>query len=608
MKKKTTGRYTVLQNSIYILKYTWSHDKSLLFIIFASALASVFLPLSGIYLPKILLGQIEIGATQAGLIRTMGVYTLMFMLLFFVSRYLNNLRYWKTNQLRTKTLVWLFFKTLRCDYSIIESADGQAKYQMALNSLDKGDWSGIPRIIIAICGLITGVLGFFLYSAILISLHWSVILLLSASSLVNYYFQKKAREYEHANKDNWALYDKRLSYFSSSSSDFSAGKDIRMYSMKKWFLSTRDHFLKKRMMWVNKVENSKMLSKIVNILLIFIRDGLAYTVLIVLTVRGDVRISDFVLFFGAIAGFSSWITSVIGHSSRISEASLQVCDTRSFMDIKDGPSPEDAIEIDKSGGISIEFRNVSFEYESSKPIFNNLEVKINPGEKIALVGRNGAGKTTFIKLSCGLYKPNSGEILLNGVNIERINNNLLFEIFAPVFQDIMILPLTIAENIALDDRRIIDQGRVMKCLENAGLLDDIMQLPDNIDTVLYKVIDDKGIELSGGQQQKLLLARALYKEASVLILDEPTAALDPIAESEMYNKYHDFASSRTAVFISHRLASTLFCDRIFYMDEGIITENGTHQELMDMNGDYARMFELQSHYYKDDFEGEGSYA
>ena len=218
--------------------------------------------------------------------------------------------------------------------------------------------------------------------------------------------------------------------------------------------------------------------------------------------------------------------------------------------------------------------------------------------ELALAGLNGAGKTTLIKLMSGLYDPTEGEIFLNGKPVNSYNRDEYFSLFGAVFQDISVLPVTVAENVAGADIDNIDMDRVYDCLKKAGIYDKVMSLPEKENTRLVKSVYENATEFSGGQTQKLAMARALYKNASVLLLDEPTAALDPIAEQEMYLNYADFSKGKSSVFISHRLASTRFCDRIIMIENGTIAEEGTHAELMEQGGKYAELFELQSSYYR----------
>ena len=226
-----------------------------------------------------------------------------------------------------------------------------------------------------------------------------------------------------------------------------------------------------------------------------------------------------------------------------------------------------------------------------------MNLTIHPREKLAIVGLNGAGKTTLVKLICGLLSPSEGRVLLNGDDISDFNRNKYYELFSAVFQDFSILDVTIAEEIA-QCKDNIDYQRIKECIDYAGLSDTIDKLPKGLNTHIGREVYLDGVLLSGGQMQRLMLARALYKNGPILLLDEPTAALDPLAESEIYQKYSDMANNKTSLFISHRLASTRFCDRIILIKDGGIKEEGSHEDLLKLNGEYAKLFEVQSRYYK----------
>ena len=227
-----------------------------------------------------------------------------------------------------------------------------------------------------------------------------------------------------------------------------------------------------------------------------------------------------------------------------------------------------------------------------------MDLTIHHGENLAIVGLNGAGKTTLVKLLCGFLDPTEGRVLLNGQDIRQYDRRDYYKLFAAVFQDFSVLSATMAENVA-QTRTGIDEARVRVCLEQAGLTEKVRSLPKGLETQVGRDVYEDGIELSGGQTQRLMLARALYKNAPVLVLDEPTAALDPIAEDDIYQKYNEMTKGRTSLFISHRLASTRFCDRILYLKDGRVAEEGTHEQLLKQGGGYAQLFEVQSQYYRE---------
>ena len=246
----------------------------------------------------------------------------------------------------------------------------------------------------------------------------------------------------------------------------------------------------------------------------------------------------------------------------------------------------------------IALKNIKKEYGKNQVLFNDLSLEIEQGEFVGLIGKSGAGKTTLIKLICGFLDPTEGRILLDGKDIRDYNRRDYYKMFSAVFQEFSLLAGTIATNVAQDSEGF-DMERVKDCVEKAGLRKKIESLKDGYDTYLNREVFEDAMLLSGGETQRLMLARALYKNAPFIVLDEPTAALDPIAESEMYQKYNEMTSGKSSIYISHRLASTRFCDRIIMIADGGIGEEGTHEELLKAGGKYAELYEVQSKYYKE---------
>ncbi|MBR4336285.1 MAG: ABC transporter ATP-binding protein, partial [Clostridia bacterium] len=245
----------------------------------------------------------------------------------------------------------------------------------------------------------------------------------------------------------------------------------------------------------------------------------------------------------------------------------------------------------------IEFQNVSFRYPGSDSYaLKNVSIKYKIGEKLAIVGMNGSGKTTFIKLLCRLYDPTEGVILLNGINIQKYNSLEYLSILSVVFQDYKLFSFSLAANVAASSE--YDETAVVESLEKAGFGERLKTMPNGIETVLYKDFEQSGTEISGGEGQKIAIARAIYKNAPFVILDEPTAALDPIAEYEVYSKFNEIVGDRTAIYISHRLSSCRFCDRIAVFDDGQIVQLGTHETLVaDETGKYYQLWSAQAQYY-----------
>jgi len=296
---------------------------------------------------------------------------------------------------------------------------------------------------------------------------------------------------------------------------------------------------------------------------------------------------------------------ILSEYAGLQRHSLNFCRLREYYEYPDIFKRDDGESIapERDKDYSLELRNVTFRYPGAdEDTLQDINLTVQPGEKLAIVGLNGAGKTTLVKLLCGFYNPTDGQVLLNGQDIRVYDRRQYYSLFTAVFQEFNIIPISIAENIAQNSADKLDSDRVYECLELANLADKIKTLPDGVNSLLRKEVHDEALELSGGETQRLMLARALYKSAPILILDEPTAALDPIAESKLYEQYNNLSTGRLSIYISHRLASTRFCDRIIFLDGKIIAETGTHDELLEADGKYAELFEIQSKYYREEVE------
>jgi len=335
--------------------------------------------------------------------------------------------------------------------------------------------------------------------------------------------------------------------------------------------------------------------------MILLRDGASYAFLIWLVLAGRMSLGEFIFVFAAIGALAGWASGILTAASDLTKACSEIGDVLTELAYPDRMNTGPGIALPSNVDMppSIELRGVGYTYpEAEKPALKNINIRVSAGERIAVVGANGAGKTTLVKIICGLFSPTEGEILLNGQPASAYNRDEYYSLFSTVFQDIHLMPSSIAENISQNPPENIDQERIKRCLELTGLCSKTDTLPDKEGTLLVRSVHPDATELSGGEKQKLAMARALYKDAPVLILDEPTAALDPLAENEVYQKYAQLTDGKTSVFISHRLASTRFCDRILLIDGNVIAEQGTHDELMALGGVYANMFNVQASYYQ----------
>lgn len=603
-KESTKPKYSMHQNIIYILRNMWHWNKKLFFMSAARVPLLVILPFLGILMPKLVIDSLTNKSGPLHLTIVIGLVTLGMVLCSTFSEYLDRRITRVATSNRMHYLILIYEKIMDTDYENLENPKGQKMQEKAMYAVHNNS-CGPEAIIKAMILLASNFFGILLYGSILANLNPLIILFIIATSALSFLESRRAQNYEHNKKDSWAYLDKKLDYLLNKCSDYASGKDIRLYNMTGWFEKMFSILLGDRVKWYKKVEKHNYVSNTVDGFMTLIRDGLAYAYLIYLVLSGKISAANFILYFGMVAGFSIWLSGITDELMQINHMSLEICDIRNYLELPDRFNRGSGTQFPakKEWPCAVEFEHVTFKYPGSdNKILDDFNLKINRGEKIALVGINGAGKTTCIKLLCGFYHPTSGHILVNGKDMTSYNRDDYCRLFTAVFQDIHVLPVSIEQNIAPVEEENIDKQKVMKCIALAGLDAKVKSLKDGVDSLMVKEVNDGAVQLSGGEMQKLLLARALYKESPILILDEPTAALDPIAENELYQKYGKLTSGKTSIFISHRLSSTRFCDRIVFLSDGKITECGTHDELMMLNGKYAHMYEIQSHYYKDNVD------
>ena len=439
-----------------------------------------------------------------------------------------------------------------------------------------------------------------LYAGFLTAIDVKILLILIAMTVsclvferVSYRYQQRSRSEEGACRQDTFLLRNYCCGIENA-------KDIRLYGIENWFPKRMKQVYDRRIRINANIWGRMKLMDISNAVFLVARDIVAYGLLIRQVLAGQLSVAEFTFFIGIISGFTAWLTEMVTNFSYLRKAAIQQGYLRAYMEMDDCLMQGSGEELAPlSCPPSIEFRDVTFTYpETDRPVLEHLNLTIRPGQKIALVGANGAGKTTLVKLLTGLYRPDSGEILLGGRNIESYSQEEYFDLIGTVFQEPFLMAFSIEENIACCDEQQADHQRVCRCLQRAGLWERIERLPKGVKTPYSKELYEDGESFSGGEAQRLMLARALYKDAPVMVLDEPTAALDPLAEAQMYAQYNDLTADKTSIFISHRLSSTQFCDRVLYLEGGKIVEDGTHQQLMALGGSYAKMFAYQAYYYQ----------
>lgn len=412
------------------------------------------------------------------------------------------------------------------------------------------------------------------------------------------WIKRKVNSYEYEMKGKIQKQERKKRYYYDTSYDFGYGKDIRIYNLKDRILANYREEINKFIYLKKLIANKEFTLAFLSLLALIISDSLLYGILILKVVNG-MSIADFSMYLTLILQLSFSLNLLGEDLSFIYREAIYVYDLFEFLDkdLGDKGGTEKAIKDD---GIEVEFRNVSFKYpRTDKYIFKNLNLTIPKGQKLAIVGVNGAGKSTLVKLLTGLYKVDEGEILINNIPIDRFSKKELYSMFSVVFQEVNVLAYTIEENVACKSSDI-DRDRVWKVLDKVGLGDKVRAFKNGLSQLMLKVIDENGVEFSGGENQKLAIARALYKDGNMVIMDEPTAALDALAEAEIYEHFSELTKGKTSIFVSHRLASTKFCDAIAFFDKDGLKEYGSHEELMAKKGEYYKMFTIQGKYYQEE--------
>lgn len=603
-KKKPT--HSVFSNFAWSLKMLLKYSKAAFFI------TALFIPINiglrylEIYLPSLVVSEVTNGQTFNHAVIFVGVIMLLTMLGYIIIQALGHIRNstlgiyrYKMTDLVTRKQLSMFYQT----YEQKEVRDLANRASIATQM-----WDGvqpITDIVYSGFGIIENLLGYIFFGSVISFASPWLVPILTVAPIVNILSVKAYNKWEYAHRSKMTDLNQKLGHVEELPDDFAAAKDIRIYSMASWLRECYRDLSDQRSKWDRNVVKKSFLSRIADLVVILIRDGGAYALLIHMFYSGKIGIDEFVLYFAAISSFASWVGGIISCWNKANTVSLKLCDFRDFVDYPEYDGSGIAKAADHMNTVpEIEFKNVSFRYDGAEQdTIHDLSLKIKSGEKLALVGLNGAGKTTLVKLLCGLYRPTSGEIFFNGIPLSDFKREDYYKLISPVFQEIRTAFFSLAETVSGKSTAETDLEKAETCMRQAGLGAKIDALPDGIHTKLNKKVHENGTELSGGEAQKLMLARALYKDAPLLILDEPTAALDPIAESKIYNEFNVMAKNKTSLFISHRLASTSFCDRIILLENGNITEEGTHQELMGANGTYKGLFDIQSCWYKEDMEG-----
>ena len=603
MENKTTHKqkpaYGMASNCAFMICRAWRECKGVLSVCAGLVFCGVAASLLELFVVPAILKAVEGGAAPGALIRLILWFTLGMVLVRAFRAYLDENTLFGRVTVRSSLCLDLHMHFCRTSFPHTEDPDYIKRVRKASRCLDSNRDSG-EAVWKTMTDLTTNVISFLIYLLLLAQAGPWVAGLCMVLAAAGYFAGEHIRSWRYRHREEEGRLNSHLDYMIARSRDIQLAKDIRIFGIGPWLTELYGKYVRLMQDFFAKAFRHDMWADLLDTALALLRNGAAYGLLIAMALRGELNAAQFVLYFTAVSGFSQWVTGIFKQLAQLHRQSMELSTLREFQEIPEmfRFSDGEPLPVKEDHLYELELRDVSFRYPGAQnDTLSHMDLIIHPGEKLAVVGKNGAGKTTLIKLLCGLYDPTQGQVLLDGEDIRRYDRRDYYEHFSAVFQQFSVLAGTIAENVAQVPAEKVDLPRMWDCLERAGVADKIRRLPQKEATHLGRNVYLDGVELSGGQMQRLMLARALYKDAPVVVLDEPTAALDPIAESDLYQKYSDLTGDRTSVYISHRLASTRFCDRVLLIENGGIAEEGTHESLLEQGGRYAYLFSIQSKYY-----------
>ena len=597
---KSKHKYPVLGSLLWALKKLWRLDKAVLLFALAGVPVAVIRPLFGSYFSKELIDRIGAGVAFSELVIVvivfLGVRFLIEQSNLFIRLRCGGRRYYPTVVYQCEMSAINDYQTA---YENIEKQKYKEIYGYARRDANSGNcsleflWQDLSQGLIHLTGLVT-------YASLMILLNPIIFAVVVLTSVFNYFISRWQPSYYEKNKSQWEKEIRKKDYLQRFSEDFSLAKEIKLYGLEEWLHRMMQGYQAYIRMWNGRCRLRGLWASGLSGVMNFLQNGAAYLVLIGILLEGGITVGEFVFYFGLVGSIGGFLQGLITDVAKLNVRADKIAYYREFYDYPSGLNYGTgcALPADK---ISIELKDVWYRYDGAEDdTLKGINLVIEGGEKLALVGLNGAGKTTLVKLICGFYKPTRGEILVGGRRIDEYNIEEYYSLISAVFQEIHPLAFTCFEFVASADlERPGAREAAADAMKAAGIYDKVMSLSNGMDTHLMKGIYDDSVDFSGGELQKLVLARAIYKDGPILVLDEPTAALDPIAENALYLQYKSLTKGKTSIYISHRFASTRFCDRILLLEEGVITESGTHEELMEKQGRYAYLFETQSKYYKE---------
>lgn len=576
-----------------MIGFAWKYKKSYLVFLGIEQILYLFLGLVTVVFPGYILAAIFEREDFVWFLQVSGVYCGAYLFFKSMAQYIRTQIYRCSYSLSMRFSIYIGEVTANIEYKYLEEEKIMNLHDRAINCVYNGGFFGPLEKLFSLFKEIL-MLASVIYILIRLNI-FLIFLCLTAIGIVfilNYQAEKKLYDFETIKVKS----ERKKKYLISLFDDYTSGKEIRINGL--------FPFLEEKLVGIfSEIYGINRSIRLFTTRHANIESGIAviqkigiYVVLALESIKKGLGIGDFTIYFQAVNQFTDSMNALLKGYLALGKMGLYIDDLESFIALPYMDGMEGKENIEKEKELCFEFIHVSFRYpESDVYTLRDINLKIDSGERLSVVGANGAGKSTLIKLLLRLYKPTEGKILLNKRDINLYKYEEYIELFSVVFQDYKLLAYSVRENICLSKEYCGQEFK--RVLEESGLAEKIDRLPFGEETPLFKVYDERGIELSGGEGQKLGIARALYKDSPIVILDEPTSALDPMAEYEIYQRFGSLVKGKTSIYISHRLASVRFADNIIVLDKGCIVEEGKHDELVKANGLYSEMYHMQAEYY-----------
>ena len=580
-----------------LLKNINSNDKIIWLMLVVYTFSTVINEISIVLFLKILLEVCMIEEDYKYILVVVLCFMLISNLFGWASNYLREIIKVRFGNLRINHLADAYEKIITSKYEYMEDAAFFNRYDVAFDACSNSE-NGIEKVYNILFEILANLIVVIFFSSVLNIFSPVITVAVFLNGCLTFYMKHKSGIYRYKMREKISKANRKKKYFEKVTQDFQYGKDIRLYKLKNFLFNKCEKEIENYCKLFSSIKQKEYLYNLGCGIGRIIVDIVLFGVALKIAKFGN-SFKDIIIYFTFASTLIQKVDDLIMNIATLYNEGLFVDEFFQFIDADLGDEKMHWVNDKKNNSFDIKISNMSFKYPGTDSyVYENLNLFIGNGEKVAIVGENGVGKTTIVKVLTGLFRDFEGEILIGNESIKNIDTNNIFSLFSVVFQDVNLLAFTIAENISGLSVGY-DEERIWKILGRLGIEKKIRNFEKKIRQPIHKIIDEDGVEFSGGESQKIALARALYKDGEILILDEPTASLDALAEKNIYEEFKKITEGRTTIFISHRLASTQFCDKIFLIGKNGVIESGTHSELMSKKGKYFEMFMLQGKYYQE---------